>query len=37
MDSEDEKMIRGLKHISLIVSSEKSVTFYGMLDFKEKF
>ena len=30
-------MIRGLQHISMIVSSEKSVDFYEILVFKESF
>lgn len=30
-------MIKGLQHISMIVSSEKSVAFYEMLGFKEIF
>lgn len=30
-------MIKGLRHISIIVSSERSVAFYEMLGFKERF
>ena len=30
-------MIKGLQHISMIVSSEKSVAFYEMLGFREVF
>lgn len=30
-------MIKGLQHISMIVSSEKSVAFYEMLGFRESF
>jgi len=36
-DLEGATMIKGLQHISMIVSSEKSVAFYEMLGFREKF
>ena len=36
-DLEGITMIKGLQHISMIVSSEKSVAFYEMLGFRETF